>query len=224
MWWVWRAGSVRACVFTPPPPSSRNHRSPQCLSQSWRVRLSECSQRRPCQRVLVPTSGLSGVRSHQPRMSLFLLCSCHREGMLSFYLTYVFAGCRKLCALLVSKFNVRFLKTQLFVFVGPGWNKNLYSAGAWGPELRTTTLNLKHTQTLTDTHPYTYTHMQTRTHSHQCAHTNTVTLHLQHKTLRYWRKVVCSVSGPEHQALTEVCFYFLCFRLVLILFCFSIFL
>ncbi|KAK5853991.1 hypothetical protein PBY51_015097 [Eleginops maclovinus] len=50
-------GGVCACVFTPP------HRSPQCLSQSWRVLLFECSPWRPCQWVLVPTSGLSGVRS-----------------------------------------------------------------------------------------------------------------------------------------------------------------
>ena len=100
--------------------------------------------------------------------SLFLLCSCHREEMLSFYLTYFFAGCRELCALLVSKFNVRFLKTQSFVFVGPGWNKNLYSAGAWGPELRTTTLNLKHTHT-----PTTHKHWNTHIHIHTprpCTH------------------------------------------------------
>lgn len=82
---------------------------------------------------------------------------------LNFYLnlTFLQAVNIQLCALKVSKFNIQFLKTQLFVFVGPGWNKNLYSAGAWGPELRTTTQNL-----LTHTHTFTHTRPHPRTHTH----------------------------------------------------------
>lgn len=105
---------VHVCL-PPPPPTSRNHRSPQCLSQSWRVRLSECSQRRQCQRVLVPTSGLSGVRSRQPRTSLFLLCSCHREGMLSFYLT-CFCRLQKTVCTLSIKIQRSVFKNSIICF------------------------------------------------------------------------------------------------------------
>lgn len=45
--------------------------------------------------------------------------------------------------------------------------------------------------------------------------TRPIHLQLQHKTLRYWREVVRSMSGPEHQTLQKCVFHFLCFRLVL---------
>ena len=197
-----------AHVSLPPP-----HRSPQCLSQSWRVLLFECSPWQPCQWVLVPTSGLSGVRSPWRCTRLFLLCSCHREEMLSFNLTFCCRLQKTVCTLSI-KIQLRFLKTQLFVFVGPGWNKNLYSAGAWGPELRTTTLNLKHPQT--DTHASRPVHTPTHTHTHTFTLTYTCSIK-QWGTGERWYAACLDQSTRCYRSVFSFSMFSTCFELFLFL-------
>lgn len=141
-----KTGGVAVCLHVRLTP---HHHSPQCLCPSWRILFSDHA---------------SGFL-FQPRVShsctfledaVFLLCSCHGEEMLSrcnFIYLFICRQHKIVCILSVKIQRLFFLKTQSFVFVGPGWNKNLYSAGAWGPELRTTSLIL-HTYTA-KTHKYT---------------------------------------------------------------------
>lgn len=151
----------------------------------------------------------------QPRVSplcifladqLFLLCSYHRGEMLSFDFFYslsfihfylfisllFFAGCRKLCALLVSN---SVFKNSIICF-----------CRTW---LEQKPVQCRSLRTEVENH-YAKCYTQTHTHGH------TLHLHLWQKSMRYWRKAIL-VSGPEHQTPQK---YVLSFSVFFVLFIF----